>query len=139
MQNLYLRSRLEDNGVKDIVELHREIFGKEKEEILLKADCFIQTSRFEGMPMGILEAMSYGIPCLVTEGTTLAGLVNDSGCGFGCGIDVDSIARVMRLAVENKANLALMSEKAFEAINNHFAWDKVAYDTLDMYRSFKAN
>lgn len=130
---------IEDNGVKDIVELHREVFGKEKEQILLKSDCFIQTSRFEGMPMGILEALGYGIPCIVTVGTTLAGFINDNGCGFGCDTDADSVSRTIRLAVEHKADLALMAEKSIEAVTNSFAWDKVACGTLDIYRSFKAN
>ena len=128
---------IEDNGVQDIVELHHEIFGEEKEAILLKADCFIQTSRFEGMPMGILEAMSYGIPCLITDGTTLTDFINDNGCGFGCNTDTDGIARAIRSAVEGKANLTAMSEKAIEAINNHFTWDTVARDTLDIYKALK--
>ena len=48
----------------EVVKLNREIDEEEKRQILLDTDVFIQTSRFEGMPMGILEALSYGLPCL---------------------------------------------------------------------------
>ena len=55
---------IDSNGVGEVVKLNREIDEEEKRQILLDTDVFIQTSRFEGMPMGILEALSYGLPCL---------------------------------------------------------------------------
>ena len=61
--------------VADIVKLNHEIVGSAKEEEMLSADLFIQTSRFEGLPVGILETLSYGLPCIVTEGTNLAEFV----------------------------------------------------------------
>ena len=66
-------SMLDQYRLRNVVQLHPAVSGKEKEKVLLDADIFIQTSRFEGMPMGILEAQSYGVPCLVTKGTTLGG------------------------------------------------------------------
>ena len=45
--------------------------GKSKEQVLLDADVFIQTSRTEGLPTAVLEAMSYKIPVLITKGTGL--------------------------------------------------------------------
>lgn len=43
--------------------------------VLLQTDLFIQTSRHEGMPMGLLEALSIGVPCLVTVGTSLGHII----------------------------------------------------------------
>jgi len=58
--------------VKDYAVFYGSIWGAEKVERLQKSDIFILTSRYEGMPMGILEALSYGIPCLVTPGTNMS-------------------------------------------------------------------
>ena len=42
-------------------------------------DLFIHTFRFEGHPIAVLEALSYGIPCLLTPGTNMAGEVEAAG------------------------------------------------------------
>ena len=76
---------INDYGINGLVHLRREVEGSEKESVLIGSDVFIQTSRFEGMPMGILEAMSYGIPVLITEGTTLGEYVKEYNGGGGCG------------------------------------------------------
>ena len=63
----HVEGLINDSDVGDIIKLHHEVTGEVKEKLLLDSDIFIQTSRFEGMPLGIIEALSYGIPCLITE------------------------------------------------------------------------
>ena len=53
--------------VGDIVKLHDPVFGEEKINTLLKSDIFIQLSRKEGLPLGILETMNAGLPVILTE------------------------------------------------------------------------
>lgn len=118
----------------DIVELHHEVAGKKKENVLLSADAFIQTSRTEGMPMGILEALGYGLPCIVTEGTTLAEGVNEANAGWGCETSVESVAAAIRKAVEEKATLMEKSKNAVAFVEKEFCWDSVAKDTLEAYK-----
>ncbi len=122
-----------ENGVSDIVTLHPAISGKDKEDILLDTDIFIQTSRFEGMPMGILEAMSYGIPCLVTEGTTLGGFVKETRCGWSCDTDAQSIADALVLAISEMDRLVELSQNARISATQNFAWDKISENTIKEY------
>ena len=121
--------------VQDIVELNFAIIGQEKSKVLLDADYFIQTSRFEGMPMGILEAMSYGLPCVVTEGTTLAQFVKENNIGWACKTESESIASAIKQAVIEKDLLKEKSKNAVNAIKDNFNWDRIAKDALDKYSS----
>ena len=129
-----LKSMIAEANVGDIVKVHDPISGQEKVDVLLKSDVFIQTSRFEGMPMGILEALSYGIPCLVTKGTTLAEKIKENDAGWGCETTIDAIAETITCAVLNKESFISKSENARKLVKNNFTWDKVSTQILEEYK-----
>ena len=125
---------IEDAGVEDLVILNHEVSGEEKERILLDADVFIQTSRFEGMPMGILESLSYGLPCLVTEGTTLSDTIKKNRCGWAAKTDIDSIANAIKRMVESKKLLDKCSQNAIDLVSESFSWTVISEDNISNYK-----
>ncbi len=123
-----------DYDVGELVTLNHAVFGDDKLRELLKGDCFIQTSRTEGMPMGILESLSYGIPCLVTRGTSVGDLINDNNAGWVAETNAESIAQIIVRAVEEKQTLYKKSQNAVQLIKSDFDWNKVAHDTIELYK-----
>ena len=71
-------------GIETVATIVDEIAGKAKEELLLNTDLFIMTSRLEGHPMGLIEALAYGVPCLVSRGTNMYDEVLSSNAGWVC-------------------------------------------------------
>ena len=130
-----VRELIVKNNVSDIVILNSAIFGKQKEDELLSSDIFIQTSRTEGAPTGIIEALSYGLPCLVTAGTTFADFVNINNAGWGCSTDVKSIADTLLQIIEERSLLQEKSANAKKAVKENFEWNKVAYDAVSNYKN----
>lgn len=126
---------VKDNQVEDIIKLHNPVFGEEKERLLLEADIFIQTSRFEGMPMGILEALSYGIPCFITEGTTVRSLIEENGAGWGAMTSVESISDTLYNLQATNEGLEIMSRNARHIAEQYFDWSSVANTTIERYES----
>lgn len=122
------------NSVEDIVVLNRGIVGENKVGELLNSDVFIQTSRFEGMPMGILEAMSYGVPCIVTDGTTLKDFVVSYGAGWGARTNAQSIADAIMKAISEKGSLPEKSKNALNLVKSKFSWNIVAEETVKEYK-----
>jgi len=45
-------------------------------------DLFINTSEFEGIPIGMMEAMSFGIPCIGTNTGGVSEIIEDGKTGF---------------------------------------------------------
>ena len=129
-----------EHGIANLVTLHPAVTKAVKEEILLAADVFVQTSRTEGMPMGILEALSYGLPCLVTEGTTLASIISTADAGWSCKTSAESISEAMMKAVIEKDSYLNKSVNARALAAKEFQWESVAMNTIEMYKqliSFK--
>lgn len=124
---------INDRDITELVTLHLEITGQEKIEKLLESDVFVQTSRHEGMPMGILEALSFGIPCLLTEGTTLANSVADNKAGWNAGSTANSIAESLLTVIDQKEIFGFYSTNAIEYVKNNYSWEKVSGDTLIQY------
>ena len=133
------RSDLEKKVIEDeldeIVHVNKEVSGDEKVSILLDSDVFIQTSRTEGMPMGIIEAMAYGLPCLVTIGTSLGDIIRENDAGWVADIDQASIEKCLVKAVEEKSTIPEKGTNARKYAIENFAWEKVTRDTLGFYKN----
>ena len=134
-----IQALIKEHGVEDLVRFDHELTGKEKEGMLLASDIFLQTSRFEGMPMGILEALSYGLPVAVTQGTTIAPFVAENASGWTSSTDSSDIARMLvEASAADREELALKSCSARNSVANAFAWDRVAEQAVSRYQALLA-
>ena len=134
-QYAHMEKMISERSLDGLVRLNPAVFDKEKEKVLLESDVFIQTSRLEGMPMGLLEALSYGLPCLVTEGTGLGDFIKNENAGWVAETNTQSVFECLIRAIEEKESLKEKSNGARTLITNNFSWDKVANDSLNYYRS----
>ncbi len=129
-----IKKIIENKNIQSIVGLNHEILYKEKIDKLLENDVFIQTSRTEGMPMGILEAMSYGLPCLITRGTSLGELVEKYNAGWVCETNSESIANCIIRCIKEKKLLKEKGQNARKLIEQNFTWDKISKITIETYK-----
>ena len=131
--NPILPELISSRNLSDIVLWMGPVDGKEKKKALLDSDIFIQTSRFEGMPMGILEALSYGVPCLATEGTNLTKEISKYDAGWVCETDSHSIALSILNAISDVDDFKNKSIHAKKLIEDNFEWDKISHSAIVKY------
>ena len=63
---------------------------------------FVLTSRFEGHPMGLIEALSYGLPSLVTTGTNMAKEIESNNAGWIAETEIESIVIAIKRLIREK-------------------------------------
>lgn len=73
---------INENGINDIVNLCGWVTGEDKIRLLNIADAYILPSYVEGLPVSILEAMSYGLPILSTPVGGIPEIVENGVNGF---------------------------------------------------------
>lgn len=117
----------------DIVTVNEAIYGDAKEKKMLESDFFVLTSRFEGLPMGLIEALAYGLPCLVTQGSNMLNEITDYNAGWGARTDVPSIVESIRLMLRENT---VFDEKGLNAyyLSTNYKWDKLAETSRDKYK-----
>jgi glycosyltransferase involved in cell wall biosynthesis len=113
--------------------------GRAKELVFKQADAFLHFSRYEGHPMAVLEALAYGVPCLLTPGTNMADVVADAGAGWEVpGSIAEIAAALVRVVDTNRQSLALASQRARRLALDQYSWHRVASGSVAQYRRFAA-
>jgi glycosyltransferase involved in cell wall biosynthesis len=89
-------------GVKDLVEVNGPLFADEKNAILESWDFFVQPSRFDVLPGGLLGAALLGSPLIVTAETGLLQQVVSLEAGIPIG---DLSAAAVAVALQTAENV----------------------------------
>jgi len=113
-------------------------FGVEKEEILQRMDVFVHPSRNEGLPLSVIEAASFGKPCIVTDATNIGTQIVNSKAGIT--IYSQSSAQLYEAMLklfsvwENPAAFKEMQENAMQMVEENYNWKKlIAQFNTDLY------
>jgi len=103
------------------------------QQILLRADVFIHTSKWEGLSISVLEAISFGLPAVVTPLEANRELVTNCLNGFLCSTAPEFVA-ALRLLGSDRALLTIMG-KTSKLRAEDYTTQRVAHLWKDLYRS----
>ncbi len=130
----YMNNYIEQNELSSLIELNNAIFGEKKEEAILDADIFIHTSRLEGHPTSVIEAISYGVPVIVTPGTNVVEDVKNNKLGFTCELIAEDISKTIIKSYESKDKLEQISENEVGYAKEEFDWNNIIIKMIKEYK-----
>ena len=131
-----------DEFTKELKELARDdsrviftgfVQGKELDELYSNAYVYTLPSDLEGMPLSLLEAMSYGNCCLVSDIDECASVVEDKAFVFKKS-DVADLQSKLQKACDDKEQVQKYKDEAADYICQKYNWDDVVEKTLNLYR-----
>ena len=132
-----LRDRIATLGLDDLVSVGPPVSAASKAELLKQSDGFLHTSRYEGLPMAVLEALAHGVPCLLTPGTNMA----DEVARFGAGWKVEPTSAgvadgIKRALSENRDVWIEAGRNARRLVEERYRWDIIGRKSVEQYRRF---
>ncbi len=106
--------------------------GRELEELYSNAYLYVLPSDLEGMPLSLLEAMSYGNCCLTSDIPECSNVIDNYGITFKKGNEKDLQKELANL-LDNKKLVDKYKENSRDYILSKYNWNKVVETTIELY------
>ena len=107
--------------------------GAMLDELYSNAYIYTLPSDLEGMPLSLLEAMSYGNCCLVSDIPECAEVVEDKALIFKKA-DVQDLQEKLQDACDHPEKVDVHKKQAADFICKKYNWDEVVKETMKLYR-----
>ena len=131
-----------DSFMKELKELAKDdkriiftgfVQGQMLEELFSNAYIYTLPSDLEGMPLSLLEAMSYGNCCLVSDIQECTEVVEDKALIFKKS-NVQDLQNKLQEACDRAEKIMELKQQAADYICKKYNWDDVVEETLKLYR-----
>lgn len=128
-----LQKEIEELNLGEMVEFVGWVSGESKDKLLVNCNIYLLPSYNEGLPISILEAMSYKMPIISTDVGGIATIVkNDLNGILITPGDRDALFEGMKYFIEHKDEIDKYGETSFEIVQD-FLPEKVINDLYMIY------
>jgi glycosyltransferase involved in cell wall biosynthesis len=108
--------------------------GEDLKQLFAGAFSLVQPSESEGLPLTVLEAMSYGVAPLVSDIPGNMEAIFNSGFTFKSG-DVYDLERVLKEMIHSPSRVSEEGEEARAIVATRFTWEVAAEHEEEVYIS----
>jgi glycosyltransferase involved in cell wall biosynthesis len=110
------------------------VTGSILEELFSNAYVFCLPSTLEGLPIALLEAMSYGNCCLASDIPENLEAIEDFGFAFK-NRDISDLRKKLEYLIDHPEQVREKKQTAREHVLNNYFWDTIAGQMEDLYYS----
>jgi glycosyltransferase involved in cell wall biosynthesis len=119
-------------GCLDAVTFTGMLTGDLKQAALSAADVYVAPSYSEGFSMSVLEGMASGLPCVITTGCNFPEAASAQVAHVVDPI-ADQIGDALSRCLQDPEAAKAMGQRARQFIFDHYTWDKIARDLIQVY------
>lgn len=107
--------------------------GRPLQELYSNAYIYVLPSDLEGMPLSLLEAMSYSNCCLTSDIAECAEVTEDKGVTFKKG-DINDLKNKLQYLCDNNDVVVKYKDDAADFITQKYSWENIIDRTLELYK-----
>ena len=130
---------VKDLELSDRINIIDWVNSEERDALLSKSDIFVLPSHNEGLPMAIIEAMSFGLPIITTPVGGIPELISngDNGLLIEPG-DIQELSNAMQYLINNESIKNFLGTKAKERVAS-LDIEKYCLSLMSIYQSIHSN
>jgi len=133
-----IKSLADESGIYDKI----EFLGRRRDvdKILFMADIFVLSTKWEGFPRSILEAMRAQLPVVATNVAGIPEAVVDSETGFLVPVqDHVALSEKIRSLLESPCLREALGQRGKQNFLENFTFERMANDTVALYEDVLSN
>lgn len=120
-----LKAQAKENGVI----LTGFVKGKKLHSLLTNARCYVLPSSHEGLPIALLEAMSYQLPVIVSDIPANKEVGLDASCYFETG-NIEQLTEKLQVVIDDDC-------RRIHYEMEEYNWDRIAVQVADVYEKLR--
>ena len=129
-----MRPAISSSGHADRIRWEGPVGMSGAAERMRRATVYVLPSVDEPYPMSVLEAMSVGLPVVVTDTCGLASFVRDHDAGLVTDDTVESLADALRILLADPGRAAAMGARGRNAVRSERSMAAIAQRLEAFYR-----
>ena len=128
-----IEKMIKENNVGGKVIFVGMISGKEKAAAYADSNVFVLPSYSENFGIAVVEAMSFGLPVVITKNVGIAPNIEKAGAGLVIEKDVNQLAEAILKILDNPDLSQKMGERGKYLTETEFSWPNIADEFIKEY------
>lgn len=124
---------INSNNLNKRIDMPGWINKKQRLDIFKNTMLIVLPSYYEGLSMTIIEAMSYGIPVITTNISTMPELLGENGYMYLPG-DINALCKLLCSLIKDKKERLRLSETGYSRAKKFFSTEVFINKTLNEYK-----
>lgn len=124
-----------EKGLGDQFIFHGGVFGEERRSLFKNADLYITPSLSEVISLSAIEAMAYGLPCVLTRQSDISYFYNLDFFEM-CESYSQDIARALKEILSRESEWEKMGKNSRVCYENNFKWESNIQKFIEAYQLY---
>ena len=133
-----LRDRVQSLGLASSVRFIGQVEGEAKREAFASADVYVLPSYQENFGIAVAEAMSSGLPVIVTDQVGIAPDVREADAGLVVPVDEGALVQAITTLTTNAEAREQAGARAFRFARDRYSWNSAARKFASLYSAIAA-
>ncbi|MCM8709414.1 glycosyltransferase family 4 protein [Clostridium sp. SYSU_GA19001] len=124
---------IKKNNLKGRVFFTGKVNDEELKTLYKNSELFVYPSFYEGFGLPPLEAMSYGVPCIASQTSSIPEVLQEAAIYINP-YSIEDLADKLLMSTKKDINIIELKDKGY-ARTKCFSWEKCARETFEVYRT----
>lgn len=131
----YLQNLVLDSGLTAQTTFSGFVTGKDKDLLLQGSDIFVLPSFSENFGIAVAEALSHGLPVIITPDIQIAPEIFTANAGLIVPGEEEAIANAIAQLLSTPEQRYQLGENGKNLVKHHYSWNAIAYQLTEVYRT----